>query len=59
MEDTVEDRMLILQKQKRELMEKAFGIRQQSPEERRTTALRDIATLLNINIPRPFPAPLN
>lgn len=48
----MEDRMLILQKQKRELMEKAFGIRQQSPEERRAAALRDIATLLNINIPR-------
>lgn len=48
----MEDRMLILQKQKRELMEKAFGIRQQNPEERRAAALRDIATLLNIDIPR-------
>lgn len=44
--------MLILQKQKRQLMEKAFGMQQQCPEERRATALRDIATLLNINLPR-------
>lgn len=50
MEDTVEDRMLVLQQQKRELMEKAFGMRTLTPEERRATALRDIATLLGINV---------
>eukprot|EP00111_Clytia_hemisphaerica_P020134 TCONS_00059342-protein len=49
-EDTVEDRMLVLQQQKRELMEKAFGVRTQTPEERRSHALRDIATLLGINL---------
>ena len=49
-EDTVEDRMLVLQQQKRELMQKAFGMRTQTPEERRATALRDIATLLGINL---------
>ena len=47
--------MLILQKQKRELMEKAFGMRQQSPEERRAATVRDIATLLNIDIPKAIP----
>lgn len=48
-EDTVEDRMLILQKQKRELMAKAFGMAQKNPEERRAAALRDIATLLGLD----------
>jgi len=48
-EDTVEDRMLILQKQKRQLMERAFGITQASPEERRAATLRDIGTLLGID----------
>lgn len=43
--------MLVLQKQKRELMEKAFGtMRIQTAEERRSVALRDIATLLGINL---------
>ena len=41
--------MLILQKQKRELMQRAFGMAVKSPEERRAAALRDIGTLLGIN----------
>lgn len=41
--------MLILQKQKRELMQQAFGMAVKSPEERRAAALRDIGTLLGIN----------
>lgn len=41
--------MLILQKQKRELMAKAFGMAQKNPEERRAAALRDIATLLGLD----------
>lgn len=40
--------MLILQKQKRELMQRAFGMAVKSPEERRAAALRDIGTLLGI-----------
>lgn len=40
--------MLILQKQKRELMQQAFGMAVKSPEERRAAALRDIGTLLGI-----------
>ena len=52
--------MLVLQDQKRELMEKAFGgMRLQTPEERRTFALRDIATLLGINLRQEQNAPHN
>ena len=41
--------MLILQKQKRELMQRVFSVAVKSPEERRAAALRDIGTLLGIN----------
>ena len=51
--DSVEDRMLILQQKKRELMKKAFGNRKQNAQERRRAALQDLGTLLGLNLMRP------
>jgi SNF2 family DNA or RNA helicase len=47
-EDSVEERMIALQDQKRQLMQGAFEQKKQSNEEKRTNRIRDIKTLMDL-----------
>ncbi|KAK3709917.1 hypothetical protein QZH41_020046, partial [Actinostola sp. cb2023] len=51
--DSIEERMLTLQEQKRMLMTDAFGAKAQSEEDRRRTRVRDIAHLIGLQPVRP------
>lgn len=46
--DSIEERMLTLQEEKRSLMTDAFGAKAQSDEDRRRTRVRDIAHLIGL-----------
>lgn len=46
--NSVEERMLTLQEQKRTLMSQAFGVQRQSQEERRRARVRDIKHLIGL-----------
>ena len=46
--NSVEERMLTLQEQKRELMGQAFGLDTQSQEDRRRARVRDIKHLIGL-----------
>lgn len=46
--NSVEERMLTLQEQKRELMGQAFGVETQSQEDRRRARVRDIKHLIGL-----------
>ncbi|XP_048732232.2 helicase-like transcription factor isoform X3 [Ostrea edulis] len=47
-EDSVEERMMALQDQKRQLMQGAFEQKKHSAEEKRTNRIRDIKTLMDL-----------
>nr|XP_022335215.1 helicase-like transcription factor [Crassostrea virginica] len=47
-EDSVEERMMALQDQKRKLMQGAFGQSKQTADEKRTNRIRDIKTLMDL-----------
>lgn len=46
-EDSVEERMMALQDQKRKLMQGAFG-QKQTADDKRTNRIRDIKTLMDL-----------
>lgn len=46
-EDSVEERMMALQDQKRKLMQGAFG-QKQTVDDKRTNRIRDIKTLMDL-----------